>query len=101
MLVATDSPSKLLCCLPPFSCNLLCLYRVLGGWQKAASFGCFVRCHQEQKASNMAEDPRAHHAQVPGALRGPAQEPPGKGGSLPVQEHLPAGRYTKPSLGQA
>lgn len=39
----------------------------------------------------MAEDPRAHHAQVPGALRGSPQEPPGKGGSLPVQEHLPAG----------
>lgn len=39
----------------------------------------------------MAEDPRAHHAQVPGALRGSPQEPPGQGGSLPVQEHLPAG----------
>lgn len=39
----------------------------------------------------MAEDPRAHHAQVPGALRGSPQEPSGQGGSLSVQEHLPAG----------
>lgn len=39
----------------------------------------------------MAEDPRADHAQVPGALRGPAQEPPGQRRPLPVQEHLSAG----------
>lgn len=39
----------------------------------------------------MAEDPRAHHAQVPRALRGSPQEPSGQGGSLSVQEHLPAG----------
>lgn len=39
----------------------------------------------------MAEDPRAHHAQVPGALRGSPQEPPGQRGLVPVQEHLPAG----------
>lgn len=39
----------------------------------------------------MAEDPRAHYAQVPGAVCGSAQEPPGQRGSLPVQEHLPAG----------
>ena len=65
--------------------------RILGGWQEAASLGCLVRCHQEQETSNMAEDPRAHYAQVPGALRGSAQKPPGQRGSLPVQEHLPAG----------
>lgn len=41
----------------------------------------------------MAEDPRADYAQVPGALRGSPQEPPGKGGSLPVQKHLPAGMW--------
>lgn len=39
----------------------------------------------------MAEDPRTHHAQVPGALCGPAQEPLGQRGPVPVQEHLPAG----------
>lgn len=39
----------------------------------------------------MAEDPRAYHAQVSGALCGSPQEPFGQGRSLPVQEHLPAG----------
>lgn len=39
----------------------------------------------------MAEDPRTHHAQVPGALRGSPEESPGQRGSLPVQEHLSAG----------
>lgn len=40
----------------------------------------------------MAEDPRADHAQVPGALRGPAQESPGQRRPLSVQEHLSAGQ---------
>lgn len=39
----------------------------------------------------MAEDSRAHYAQVPGALRGPTEEPPGQGGPVPVQEHLSTG----------
>lgn len=39
----------------------------------------------------MAEDSRAHYAQVPGALCGPAEEPPGQGGPVPVQEHLSTG----------
>lgn len=41
----------------------------------------------------MAEDPRAYHAQVSGALCGSPQEPSGQGRSLSVQEHLPAGLY--------
>lgn len=43
----------------------------------------------------MAEDPRAHYAQISGALRRSSQESPGQGGSLPVQEHLPAGLQEK------
>lgn len=39
----------------------------------------------------MAENPRANYAEVPGALRGSAQESPGKGRIVPVQEYLPAG----------
>lgn len=71
----------------------LCLNRISRGRQEAASLGCFVRCHQEQKTPNMAEDPRTHYAQVPGAVCRPAQESPGQRGSLPVQEHLPAGWF--------
>lgn len=41
----------------------------------------------------MAEDSRAHHAQIPGALRGSSEESPGQRGSLPVQEHLSAGAW--------
>lgn len=43
----------------------------------------------------MAEDPRAHYAQISGALRRSSQESLGQGGSLPVQEHLPAGLQEK------
>lgn len=39
----------------------------------------------------MAEDTRAYHAQIPGALRGSAQEPLGKGGTVSVQKHLSTG----------
>lgn len=39
----------------------------------------------------MAENPRANYAEVPGALRGSAQESPGKRRIVPVQEYLPAG----------
>lgn len=39
----------------------------------------------------MAENPRADYAEVPGALRGSAQESPGKGRIVSVQEYLPAG----------
>lgn len=39
----------------------------------------------------MAENPRADYAEIPGTLRGSAQESPGKGGIVPVQEYLPAG----------
>lgn len=39
----------------------------------------------------MAENPRANYAEIPGTLRGSAQESPGKRGIVPVQEYLPAG----------
>ena len=41
----------------------------------------------------MAEDTRAHHAQIPGALRWSSKESPGQRGSLPVQEHMSAGAW--------
>ena len=59
--------------------------------QKAGRPGCAVRCHQKQASQDVAEDPRAHHGHVPGALRGAQEEPHCQGGALPVQEHLPTG----------
>ena len=41
----------------------------------------------------MAEDPRAHHGEVPGAVCGAQEVTRGQGGALPVQEHLSTGRW--------
>lgn len=40
----------------------------------------------------MAKDSRADYAEVPGALCGPPQKPPGKRRVISIQEYLPAGR---------
>lgn len=40
----------------------------------------------------MAKDPRTNYAEVPGALCGPPQKPPGKRRAISIQEHLSAGR---------
>lgn len=40
----------------------------------------------------MAEDSRANHGEIPGAVRGSKEESRGKRGSLSVQEHLPTGQ---------
>ena len=42
----------------------------------------------------MAEDPRAHHGEVPGAVCGAEEVSHRQGGAVPVQEHLSAGNHT-------
>ena len=69
--------------------NLICRIHWCG--QSPASSWCSVWCHQEQETSNMAEDPRANHGEVPGVVCGLAQVPHCQGGPVPVQEHLSAG----------
>ena len=72
--------------------NLLPFCRIHWCRQKAACLGRSLWRHQEQEAPDMAEDPRTDYGKVPDFMCGATQEPHSQGGSLPVQEHLPAGR---------
>ena len=73
--------------------NALCRVHWCG--EEAAGLGCTLRCHQEQEAPDMAEDPRTHHGEVPAAVCRPQEKSHSKGGTLPVQEHLSAGKLVQ------
>ena len=65
------------------------VFRISGRPEIPASIRRAARCHQEQKASSMAEDTRADHGKVPGTLCHPAEESCREGRLVPIQEHLP------------